>query len=343
MAVSSKLSTRLSERFGLKYPFACAGLAFAGMTPPLPIAVANAGAVGSLGVGKLPPEAVIATVDAIRAGTDGCLNINFITIFTTDEHIDACIALKPEIVSFHWGHPQGKWIERLKDAGISVWEQIGSVEAAKLAVSDGIDAVIVQGTEAGGHNLGTLPLFALLPAVVDAASPALVLAAGAISDGRGIAAALALGADGVWVGTRMIATQEADIAPAYKQAILEARGDDAVLSTIFGRETPDFNPMRLLRNAIVREFEGRDQDVPDDPLSQPVIGAMTLGPMELPLHRFSNLVPMSTARGDVQQMPLLAGQGLDLVKDLPPAGELIDRMMADAADVFDRMAAMRHD
>lgn len=335
---AASIATRLTARFGLRHPFACAGLAFAGMTPPLAVAVARAGAIGAFGAGKLPPPAIAAALAAIRSETDGRINLNFITIFTTEDHIAACEELRPDIVSFHWGHPPCAWIERLRAAGISVWEQVGSVDGAKRAVDDGIEAVVAQGTEAGGHNLGTLPLFALLPAVIDAVAPsALVLAAGGIADGRGVAAALAMGADGVWVGTRMIATQEADIAPDYKQALLAAKGADTVLSSVFGRDTPGFNPMRVLANSIVREYAGREEEAPDDPDSQPVIGKMQVAGMELPLHRFSNFVPMSTATGDVDQMPLLAGQGLDLIDDLPPAGEVVERMMADARE---RLAAL---
>ncbi len=324
------IETRLTTAFGLRHPFACAGLAFAGMTPPLCIAVAEAGAMGAFGVGKLPPEAVEGSIAAIRAATSGAININFITIFTTDDHIALCERLRPPVVSFHWGHPSKEWIKRLQASGISVWEQVGSVAAAKLAVDDGIDVIIAQGSEAGGHNYGSLPIFALLPAIIDTVAPTMVLAAGAIADGRGVAGALALGADGVWVGTRMAATREGDIAPGYKRRLLEAQGEDTVLTSMFGRDASDFNPMRVLRNAIVDEYAGRDHEAPLDPQTQPLIGTMPFGDMEMPLHRFSNMVPMSGATGDVDQMPLLAGQGVGLIQDLPPAGEVIETMMADA-------------
>ncbi len=288
--------------------------------------------MGALGVGKLPPVAVEASIAAIRAASDGAININFITIFTTDDHIALCEKLRPPVVSFHWGHPPKRWITRLHAAGVSVWEQVGSVAAARLAVGEGIDVIIAQGSEAGGHNYGSLPIFALLPAIIDAVAPTMVLAAGAIADGRGVAGALALGADGVWVGTRMAATREGDIAPGYKQRLIEAHGEDTVLTSLFGRDTLDFNPMRVLRNGIVNEFAGREDESCDNPQAQPVIGSMPLGGMDMPLHRFSNMVPMSGATGDVDQMPLLAGQGVGLIRDLPAAGDVIAAMMADAAE-----------
>lgn len=331
-AAKPSIETRLTAAFGLRHPFACAGLAFAGMTPPLCIAVAQAGAMGAFGVGKLPPAAVEGSIAAIRAATDGAININFITIFTTDDHIALCERLRPPVVSFHWGHPPENWIKRLQAAGISVWEQVGSVTAAKLAVVDGIDVIIAQGSEAGGHNYGSLPTFALLPAIIDAVAPTMVLAAGAIADGRGVAGALALGADGVWVGTRMAATREGDIAPGYKQRLIDAKGEDTVLTSMFGRDTVGFNPMRVLRNAIVKDYTGREDEAPDDPQTQTVIGSMPLAGMDMPLYRFSNMVPMSGAIGDVDQMPLLAGQGVGLIHDLPSAGDVIESMMADAVE-----------
>ncbi|MEO0410432.1 MAG: nitronate monooxygenase family protein [Pseudomonadota bacterium] len=333
------LQTRFSRDYGLSMPFACAGLAFAGTTPELAIAISNAGGLGAMGMGKLPPEAGAAMLGAYRSAATGPIDLNFITIFTSDAHIEMCCAQKPEVVSFHWGHPKKAWIDQLHGAGIMVWEQVGSVEMARTALGDGIDLIIVQGTEAGGHNYGTLPLFVQLPAMRDAFPEAMILAAGGIMDGRGAAAALALGADGVWVGTRLIATQEANISPAYKDKLIAASGEDTVRSSLFGGDTADFNPMRVLKTDIVKEYEGREGEAPGGPEGQPVIGEMTIGDTPLPIHRFSNLLPMGNATGDVEQMPLLAGQGVGQVKDLPKAGEVAQHMMADAADILRRLGS----
>ncbi|MEM7569449.1 MAG: nitronate monooxygenase [Pseudomonadota bacterium] len=331
------LQTRFSKDYGLRYPFACAGLAFAGTTPELAIAVSNAGGIGAIGIGKLPPPAAAAMLSAYRGAAQGPINLNFITIFTEDAHIDMCCAEKPEVVSFHWGHPKKAWIEQLQAAGIKVWEQVGSKDMAQAAIDDGIDALIVQGTEAGGHNYGTLPLFVQLPAIRDAFPQAMILAAGGIMDARGVVAALALGADGVWVGTRLIATQEANIAPDYKAKLVAASGEETTLSSLFGGDTADFNPMRLLKNQIVQDYWGRESEAPSSPEGQPVIGEMMIGDMTLPIQHFSNLLPMGNASGDVEQMPLLAGQGVGQVKDLPPAAQVVEDMMRGAADLLRRM------
>ena len=328
--MTPSIRTRLTERFGLKHPFACAGLAFVGTTPPLAVAIAKAGGVGALGVGKLPPPAVGEAVAAIRSQTDGVLNVNFITIFTTEDHIALCEELRPPVVSFHWGHPPLEWIRRLRAAGISVWEQVGSVEAASRAVGDGVDVVIAQGSEAGGHNYGEMPLFALLPAIIDQVAPVMVLAAGSIADGRGVAAALALGADGVWVGTRMVATTEGDAAEEYKRRLVAARSEEAVLTNIFGRDEVGFNPMRVLANRLVTSYRDREDEAPSEPASQPVVGQMEIAGMEMPLHRFGNAVPMSSAVCDIEEMPLLAGQGVGLIRHLGDAATIMDDMMHDA-------------
>ena len=204
--------TRFTERFGCKHPFACAGMAFAGMTPDLAIAVCRGGGVGAIGVGFTPADPLRAMIHEVRKHTTAPFNINFITIFDNDAQIRVCAEERVPIVSFHWGHPSTEHIKLLRDAGVSIWEQIGSVDAARAALGDGIEVVVAQGWEAGGHNYGGLPTLALVPTIVDAVAPALVLAAGGIADGRGAAAALALGADGVWVGllhlwSRMAALQ----------------------------------------------------------------------------------------------------------------------------------------
>jgi enoyl-[acyl-carrier protein] reductase II len=337
MGQAQGLETAFTRSYGLRHPFACAGLAFAGTTPELAIAVANAGGIGAIGMGKLPPPAGAAMIGAFRQASKGPLNVNFITIFTEDAHIAMCVEEEPDVVSFHWGHPKKAWIDQLQAAGIRVWEQVGSAEMAQTALGDGIDLLIVQGTEAGGHNYGTLPLFVQLPAIRDAVgTDVLLLAAGGIMDGRGVAAALALGADGVWVGTRLIASQEANIAQAYKDKLVDAVGEDTVRSSLFGGDTPDFNPMRVLKTRIVKEWDGKP-DAPSSPEGQPIVGEMDVLGMTMPIQKFSNLLPMGGATGDVEEMPLLAGQGVGQVKDLPPAGHIVEAMMAQADALLARM------
>jgi enoyl-[acyl-carrier protein] reductase II len=330
------IPTRLTAAYDVAHPIAQAGMAFVGMTADLAVAVCEAGGLGSLGVGLMPPPALEMTIKAIRAGTDRPFNVNFITGLTTREQLDVALDAGVPVVSFHWGHPPREWIDAAHDAGAKVWEQIGAVDAAKRAVDDGVDLVVAQGEEAGGHCYGGLSTMTLVPLVVDAVAasgaPVLVLAAGGIADGRGLAAALMLGADGVWLGTRLVATTESAAHEDYKRRLVAASGTDTVRTHVFGREMPQFNPMRVVRNRVVSQWHDRVREIPIDPQTLPVIGTFTFGGQETKLRKFSNFVPMRDATtGDLDEMPLLAGQGVGLVLDVRPAAEVIERMVAEAA------------
>jgi enoyl-[acyl-carrier protein] reductase II len=327
----TNLVTRFTEQFGLSTPIAQAGMAFVGGTPDLAIAVSNAGGLGSLGVGLMPDSIMEQTIKAIQAGTDRPFNVNFITPFTRPEQIDLAGAAGVAVVSFHWGHPPRSWIDRLHAAGARVFEQVGSVDDARRAVDDGVDVVVAQGHEAGGHNFATLPTFAMVPAVVDAVAPALVLAAGGVTDGRGLAAALMLGADGAWVGTRLVASVESAAHDGYKARVVAASATDTALTSMFGPENPQFNPMRVLRNRIVREWAHRVEEIPADTTAEPVIGQVNMMGQRVDLHRFTNLPPMrELTTGDLDEMALLAGQGVGLVGAVESAAEVVARMTADA-------------
>jgi NAD(P)H-dependent flavin oxidoreductase YrpB (nitropropane dioxygenase family) len=329
------LSTRFTDAYGVRHPIAQAGMAFVGMTPDLAVAVSQAGGLGSLGVGLMPAPALGATISAIRAGTRHPFNVNFITTLTEQAQIDVTCEAGVPVASFHWGHPSRAWIGALHQAGTKVWEQVGSVDAARRAVDDGIDLVVAQSTEAGGHNYGQLPMMAQLPLIVDAVAPSLVLAAGGIADGRGLAAALMLGADGIWIGTRLVATAESAAHDEYKARLVAGRADDTVRTHIFGRENPSFNPVRVLRNRVVNEWNDRADDVPTDTSQLPVIGEFDLPGMRMDLRKFSNFVPMRGATtGDFDEMPMLSGQGVGLIDAVEPAADVINRMVAQAAAVI---------
>jgi NAD(P)H-dependent flavin oxidoreductase YrpB (nitropropane dioxygenase family) len=333
----SAIVTRFTARFACQYPFACAGMAFAGMTD-LALAVCRGGGVGAIGVGLTPPEQLRGMIHEMRRKTSAPFNVNFLTIFDNDAHIHICAEEQVPIVSFHWGHPSVEHIKVLRDAGVSVWEQIGSVDAAKRAAADGIEVIVAQGCEAGGHNYGSLPTLALVPTVVDAVAPSLVLAAGGIADGRGVAAALALGADGVWVGSRMVATRESAVHLEHKRRLVAATGEQTVLSSIFGPEMPHFNPMRVIRNRIVKEWNDRLNEVPTRRDDLPEIGRTSFFGQDLPLRKFDAILATEGTEADWEEMPWLGGQGIGLIHDIPSAAEAIDRMMAEAQAILSRLA-----
>lgn len=332
------LSNRFTRRFGCLHPFTAAGMAFAGEKPEFVAAVSNAGGIGALGVGFIPADDLRMRLHKIKSLTTKPFNVNFITCFDNDAQIRMIAEEKPPIVSFHWGHPSAEHLRLLLDAGISVWEQVGSVEDAKRALGNGVEVIIAQGFEAGGHNYQSLPTMALIPEMVDALDGAMVLASGGISDGRGVAASLALGADGVWVGTRLLAAQEAYVHPEHIRRIIQAHGEDTRFSRVFGPEMPHFNPMRLLRNRVVEEYSDRLEDVPMDRSDLEVIGETRfLGVREI-MRKFNVILPTPETQADWEEVPFLAGQGVGQVSKVQPAADIVTEMMEEAATILGRLA-----
>lgn len=327
--------TRFTRKFGQLHPFASAGLAFAGMTPDLAIAVCKAGGIGALGVGFMPADELRTKIRKIRSAVSAPFNINFITCFDNDAQIRVCAEERVPIASFHWGHPAPEHLKILADAGVSVWEQVGTIDGGRRAVDDGADVVIAQGWEAGGHNYGGLGTIALIPAMLDAlGDEAIILASGGIADARGAAAALVLGADGVWVGTRLVAAQEAHVHPYHHDALVRATGFDTVRSSIFGPEMPHFNPMRLLRNRVVDDYTDRLAEVPMERSHLPVIGETLFHGRVHVKRKFDVMLPVPETTGDMEEMPWLAGQGVGLVHDIKSAAMIVEEMMGGAAAII---------
>jgi enoyl-[acyl-carrier protein] reductase II len=179
----------------------------------------------------------------------------------------------------------------------------------------------------------------LVPTVIDAVAPSLVLAAGGITDGRGAAAALALGADGVWVGSRMVATCEAAVHPEHKRRIVAASGEQTVRSSIFGPEWPHFNPMRVIRNRVVEEWNDRLSEVPTQRDDLPEIGRTRFLGRDMVLRKFNVILATADTVGDWEEMPWLAGQGIGLIHDIPSATDAVERMMAEAGDILGRLSS----
>ncbi len=336
----SPLRTRFTDAYGVDVPIVSAGMAFVARAP-LAAAVSGAGGFGLIGSSGMPAELLEREIAAVRAATDRPFGVNLIPRFAGPELIELCAAERVPVVVFFWDDPQPGWIELLTEAGVHVWTQAGSVAEATAAVAAGARAVVVQGSEAGGHNRSSAGTIALVPAVVDAVAPSLVLAAGGIADGRGVAAVLALGADAAVLGTRFVASEEADAHPEYQRRILAAGVADTARHWIFGFDFPDA-PVRGLRNAIVREWEGRDRPPPYrelDPAEQPVIGAADVYGRELPLARFTGLPPTRGATGDFEQMSLLAGESAGLVGATEPAAAIVERLAEEAAATIARLRA----
>lgn len=332
--------TAFTQQYALDVPFISAGMGFLAL-PALVAAVSNAGGLGVLGVAPEPAPRLREMIRTIKSLTSRSFGVDFIVEniafgpVTTDEHLDICIAEAVPVVVFFWHFPPAAWVERLHAAGTKVWMQLGSLDGAREAVRMGMDAVIVQGSEAGGHNRSSVGVFSLVPAVVEAIAPVPVIAAGGIANGRGVAAALALGADAVLVGTRLVASQEAYAHDEYKRRIVAASAEDIARTALFGPEWPD-QPMRVIRNRVVREWAGRDHKTP--PASDPphIIGRTVLLGQAYTMPQFSAILPTPDTTGDFEEMCLAAGESAGLVNAIKPVAQIVREMMDEAKWIIEK-------
>ena len=329
------IATRLTDAMNIQHPFVCAGMGMVCDTTELGIAVARAGGVGAIAGSLLSPAVLRKRIAEIRAATDKPFHINFLSVFPHEPQVQVCIEQKVPIVSFHFGVPGAEIVKRLQAANISVWVQVGSVADAKKASDAGADGIIAQGNEAGGHTFVGMPLLALLPAIRDVIADKLLLGAGGIADGRTTAAALASGADGVWVGTRLVATTEANAHPEYKRRLVEAHGEDTIITHVYGPEFPAFNPMRVINNDTVTTWQDRVNELPKDRSQYKSIGRTLFAGQEQDVKPFDSIIPVRETTGDFEQMPMLAGQGVGLVNNIEPAQVVVEKLMHDAATVVE--------
>src|SRR5580704_4904490 len=243
------MHTALCERLGIALPIIQAPIGGA-VGPPLAAAVSNAGGLGMLVPWRADIETVRRQIRELRALTSRPFGVNLNLEFAQEERLAVCLDERVPVISFFWRDP-ASLVARAKAGGAIVMHTVGSAAAAKQAVHCGVDIVVAQGWEAGGHVRGTVATMALVPAVVDAVSPAPVVAAGGIADGRGLAAALALGAAGAWIGTRFLLSEEAAIHPRYREHLQRANENDTVyLDNLFDGRWPDA-PHRVLRNQTI--------------------------------------------------------------------------------------------
>src|SRR5260370_2836154 len=247
------MQTALCKLLGIDVPIIQAPMAGA-VGPAIAAAVSNAGGLGMLVLWRADLETVRRQIRETRSLTRRPFGVNLNLEFPQEERLAVCLDEGVPIISFFWRDPAAL-VPRAKAANAIVLHTVGTVEAARRAVACGVDVVVAQGWEAGGHVRGTVATLPLVPAVVDAVSPIPVVAAGEIADGRGLAAVLALGASGAWIGTRFLASHEAAIHPRYRERLLKATEDDTVfLEELFDVGWPR-TPHRVLRNKTVAAWE----------------------------------------------------------------------------------------
>jgi NAD(P)H-dependent flavin oxidoreductase YrpB (nitropropane dioxygenase family) len=316
------IKTPICDLLQIEHPVALGGMG-SGTSPELVSAVSNAGGLGALGCHGSRAEQIIERTASIRQQTNKPFGLNFLLFATRDEDFAAGIELRPPVMQFAWARPDQdlrSYFDRSHKAGSLVTYMASTVPEAKLAAEAGADIIIAQGSEGGGH-VGWMASMPLLPMVVDAVGPIPVLAAGGYADGRGLVAALALGAQGILLGTRFLATVESPLHPNFKQSIVDSDGHDTALS-----EIPDIASglvwpgamIRSRRNRFIERWTGREWALRRD--------------------RVKAAEGLAAARrtGEVDEGSLSMGQDAGLIHDIPPAGEVVTRIVKEAEEILTR-------
>jgi enoyl-[acyl-carrier protein] reductase II len=310
------LRTPLCDRVGINAPVIQAGMSVY-TSPELVTAVSNAGGLGSLGAWQRPVDQLEGDFAAIRDATDRPFAVNHVVPDVDDAGLALTLNAAPAVISFALDDP-GELVERAHDAGSLVMHQITTVAQASEAAARGVDIIVAQGGEAGGYG-GSVAALPLVPQVVDAVSPVPVVAAGGISDGRGLAAALTLGAAGVNIGSRFLASREAPIPQGWKEAIVAASSEDFVQVEFLNaiRPVPGSvgygTRVRARRSAFVDEWEQRWDEIDRNP------------------ERVLTELGAAMAEGRMHELVAVAGQSSGLVRSVDPAAEIV-RSVVDEAE-----------
>jgi NAD(P)H-dependent flavin oxidoreductase YrpB (nitropropane dioxygenase family) len=314
------LRTRICALLGIEHPIVLGGMGNA-TSPELVAAVSTAGGLGVLGATRQSPEELARDAAAIRAATTRPFGLNLLLFMERPGQYDAFLAARPKVISTAWAALEqdlGGYVARAHAVGALAMHMISTVAEAKAAARAGVDIIVAQGTEGGGHIglMGTMPL---VPMVVSAVAPIPVLAAGGVADGRGLAAALALGAEGVLLGTRFLATDESPIAKGFKQAILDSDGHDTLVTDIPDVASGSTWPgayVRVRRNRFIEEWMGRDN--------------------ELRRRRVEVSAQLREAAqaGDPDRGAVMIGQTAGLIDRVEPAADLVRQISRDAEAIL---------
>jgi nitronate monooxygenase len=312
--------TPVCELLGIEEPIVQAPMS---AVPELTAAVSNAGALGMLALTWSTPAGDV--VRATRALTDRPFGGNLVLAEDQHHRLDEALDAGLRIVSFFWGDP-ASYVEQVHSAHGVVLHTIGSAEEARRAVASGVDVVVAQGWEAGGHVWGQVATLPLVPAVVDAVAPVPVIAAGGIGDARGVAAVLALGAQAAWIGTRFLLAEEMPIHEDYRRRLLDAAETDTRwYADLYEVGWPDA-PNRSLRNSTADAWEAAGRPPPGNrPGEGDVIAHFASGEA---IVRYEPAAPMVGTTGDVEAVSMWAGQSVALARKAQPAAEIVAELVS---------------
>lgn len=333
------LQTRLCDLIGIDYPIFSVGFGI-GAPPELAAAVSRAGGCGVMGSSGPTDEVARERIRLVRSLTDRPFGANVLLMNQGDPEVgprlERRISLLMEervpVIVFFWGDPS-PYVAEAHENGVRVLIQVGSVEEAESVAASGVDGVIAQGSEAGRHVKSVTPIWEILPATVEAIAPLPVLASGGIGDGTGIAKAIGLGAQGVSMGTRFVASEEAWIHRYYKERVVASSADDTIrVDDLFDIGWPDA-PHRVIRNRIVEEWEAAGRPAPGNrPGEGTDVGTFRApwGGDEYPWPKYAVGMVPPTFAGDVEYTPMWAGTSVGEISDIKPAGEIVRDLVREA-------------
>jgi NAD(P)H-dependent flavin oxidoreductase YrpB (nitropropane dioxygenase family) len=322
------LRTNFTELLGIEHPVVLGGMGSGGTGHTLVAEVSNAGGLGILSATTLGPDGQRAEVEAIRERTNRPFGLNHLLFLLNEERFEASLQLRPHVISTAWpwsAQDLRAYFDRAHAQGALVMHMVSSVPEALRAAEAGADVIVAQGTEGGGH-VGWMGSMVLVPMVVRAVAPIPVLAAGGVADGAGLAAALCLGADGVLLGTRFLATYESPVPDGFKRTLLESDGHDTLLTEIPDIASGTVWPgatARVRRNRFVERWAGREWQLRQQ--------RDQVGPALAEARR----------RDDTEEYTLGTGQTAGLIHELKPAAQVVREVVEQAeAIINDRLAGL---
>lgn len=287
-------------------------------------AVSNAGGLGHLACTWRSPEQLKGLFGRMRALTERPYGANFVLDFPIEDRLAVALEHGVRVISFFWADAS-QYLARVKAAGAVAIQVVGSVGEAKRAADAGFDLIVAQGREAGGHVCGSIGTMALVPQIVDAVAPLPVLAAGGIADQRGVAAAAALGAAGVWVGTRFLAAAEANIHEHYRTRVIASSADDTLYSELFDIGWPNA-PLRTLKNTTTQLWEDAGRPMAPNRPGEGGMVARRADGTGIPRYFFGS--PTRDIADGAEAMALYAGQAVGLVRATAPAAAIVQELAA---------------
>jgi len=319
------ITTRACSILGITHPVALGGMGSGHTNPELAAAVCEAGGLGVIGVSGRTPDEITAIASEMRGRTDRPFGLNLLQ-FANEAIVDTVLATRPEVFSTAWAAAEQDLepiFARAHAAGALVMHMVSTLTEARRAVAAGADVIVAQGTEGGGH-VGVMSSLILTPQVANAVAPIPVLAAGGFADGAGLAAALMLGAEGILMGTRFLATTEAPVPERHKRALMESDGQNTLLSEIPDLVSGQLWPGaygRVMRNRLIETWTGRE------------------GELRAQRAAVADRANSARSQGDIDEMVLWGGQSAGLIASIEPVAVVVDRIVREAETIIGNRAA----